>query len=273
MQQIESFIGFLVLMLAGVYGAFFFQKSRNTLPMETEDFKPFLIWGLKAQGIWFGVAAVAEIFGGLGFGFVLLLLALVPLGFKNPGKGKLTEWRVLERRAKEENAQWLAALGANPLDRAKAIETIFDQKSRTITANLFERWSEQSFQEGVPNVVRHIYFSVARSLAGMDFGQREALRIAEHLNNLANGQEQTYLLWRATLVWGDGAGLSQGAEWQGLNGQDPIRDYMSRKGSSVASVINAIAMHAHAVKDDPKQPETLRAVCQNAFEAIGGAAA
>jgi hypothetical protein len=260
-------------MLASVYGAFFFQKYRKTLPMEMEDFKPFLIWGLKAQWIYLAIAAVAEIFAGLGFGFIVLLFAVVPLCFKNPNVGTPIDPKKLKREAEEENEQWLAALGANPLDRAKAIEATFEQKSRTITASLFERWSDQSFQEGTPDVIHFIHFTVARSLAGMDFGQREALRFAEHLNSLANGQDLTYLRWRAALVWGDGAGKSQGAEWQALNGQDPIKDYMARKGLSVASVINAIAMHANEVKDDLKQPETLRAVCQEAFHAIGGAAA
>jgi hypothetical protein len=273
-QHILSLIVFLALILAGVYGAFIYQRHRETLPMELEEFKPFLNATLKSkQVIWFGVAVVAELFGGLGFGFIVLLFALVPLCFLNLAAGKAKSWKVLEQEAKTGNEQWLSALGTNPLDRAKAIEVMFEQKSRTVTANLFERWSDKSLDKGVPDTIRYIRFGAERSLASMEFREREALRFAEHLNSLADGENQAYIRWCATLVWGDGKGGSLGVEWKGLKGDDPINDYMARKGLNVGAVINAIAIHANEVKNDPRQPETLRAVCQEAFQAIGGTAA
>jgi hypothetical protein len=272
-QHILSLIFFVALILGGVYGAFLFQKQRETLPMELEEFKPFLTAALKStQAVWLAIAVVAELFGGLGFGFIVLLFALVPLFFRNLAAGKAKSWKVLEQEAKTGNEQWLAALGANPLDRAKAIEGIFEQKSRTVPASLFERWSDKSLDKGIPDTIRYIRFGAERSLAAMDFREREALRFAEHLNSLADGENQAYVRWCAALVWGDGKGRSLGVAWQGLKEDNPINDYMARKGLSVGAVINALAMHANEVKDDPKQPETLRAVCQEAFQAIGGTA-
>lgn len=273
MQHILYLIVFLALTLAAAYGAFLFQKHRQTLPMEMEDFKPFLIAGLKNRAIWLAIAVVAELYAGLGFGFIVMLFVMVPLCFKNlsPGPGP-TPWPELERQAKTENEQWLAALGNNPLDRAKAIEAMFEQKARSVTASLFDRWSEKSLDKNIPDTIRYIKFAAERSLPAMDFREREALRFAEHLNSLADGQNLAYLRWRAALVWGDGKGQSLGAAWMGLKGDNPINDYMARKGLSVGGVINAISIHANQMKDDPKQPETLRAVCQEAFQAIGGAA-
>lgn len=273
MQHVISLIVFLALIPACAYGAFLFQKHRETLSVSMENIQPFFIAALKDRAIWLAIAVVVELFAGLAFGFIVLLFVMVPLCFKNLGAGKPTSWKVLEQEAKADNEQWLAALGANHLDRAKAIEAMFEQKSRTVTASLFERWSDKSLDVRTPDTIRYIRFAVERSLAAMDFREREALRFAEHLNSLADGQNQAYVRWRAALVWGDGKGKSLGAAWQGLKEENPIADYMARRGLSVGGVINAIAMHANEIKDDPKQPETLRAVCQEAFQAIGGAAA
>jgi hypothetical protein len=274
LQHLLSLIIFLALIPACAFGAFQFQKHQGRLPMEMEEFQPFLPAALRKQAIWLGIAVLAELFGGLAIGIIVLMFAVLPWLFWNPASGgKLPGWKELDASAKADNAQWLAALGANPLERAKAIEAMFEQKAKTISVSHFERWSDKSYDQAVPDLIHYIRFNVGRSLAAMDFREREALRFAEHFNSIANGENKIYARWRAALVWGDGKGSSlTPTQYLNLNGDDPIRDFLAKMGLNVASTINAISIHAGQVKDDPNQPQALRAVGQEAFQAISGGA-
>lgn len=281
--RLFQFLIFLALIPAFAFVVFLLRKRQQTLPMNYDTFDRFFPAALKKQRIWLVIAAVVDLLGGLmPLGFIVLLLAVVPwLTFK-PGydpKGK-PDPRKFEAEAKVNNDQWLAALGATPNDRAKAIEAMFEQKSRTVSASQFERWEDTIHDPNIPNPPHYIYFTVSRNLAAMDYRERESLRFAEHLNSLANGQggvvprNPTYARWRAALLWGDGKGqLEGGAEYLNLRAEDPVGDYMHRMQLNVPRVINAISTHAAQLKDDPRQPAEQREVCQAIFQAIGGSPA
>lgn len=176
----------------------------------------------------------------------------------------------LEAQALKADQDWLATLGADPFQRAKAIETLFEQRSGNIVTTLFDKWTATSSAAGGAAVSPWINFTVSRQLATMETRERTALRCAEHLNNLFGGQFALYRRWCAALMWGDRKGSSTGpVQFQGWNTADPIGDYARMLGLSVAQVMNAISGHIREIKDDPQAPQPLRGVCQGLFDAFG----
>ncbi len=279
MSKLLYFVLFIAIMFGCCYGAFLFQKSQERLPLEYEEFNKFFPAALKKQGIWLGIAALAEIFGGFAFGLIVLVFAVAPWIMWKPGYKKIDP-KKFEAEAKAFNERWLTNLGATYMDRAKAIEAMFEQKSATIAASEYQRWSDQVHEAGAPDVVHYIYFTATRDLAAMNYREREALRFAEHLNSLANGQgallspNSLYGRWRTALVWGDGHGqLEGGVHYKALNDGNPIGDYMTRMQLNVPQVINAITIHARQMQNDSRQPQEVRDVCRSILERMVSSAA
>jgi hypothetical protein len=274
-----------LIVLAGIafaclYGAFLIQKSQDRLPLEYETFDKFFPAGLKKQGIWLGVAAAADLFGGFAFGFIVLLFAVAPWFLWKPGHVKFDP-KSLETKAKANNDKWLADLGANWGDRAKAIQAMFEQKTATIQASEYQRWSNKVRDANTPDVTFYIFFTAMRNLAAMSFQERVALEFVEHLNSLANGPgglvpaNPLYGRWRSSLVWGDGKGQvgADGYEWKGLNDGNPIGDYLSRMQLTLPAVINQITIHAGQMQNDQGQPKEVREICQSMLERFVSSAA
>lgn len=172
--------------------------------------------------------------------------------------------------AQRANEDWLASLGANPTERANAIEAMFVQGTKTIRATQFDKWSAQTPDPKAPQP--YIRFTVSRSLATMEPRERELLRGVEHLNNLMNGQLELYRRWRAALLWGEGKGQTVGAvESEGLNREDPIGEYTARLGlRGLPQVINAVFTHLREVRDDPQARADLRQCFGMMFEKLNG---
>jgi hypothetical protein len=272
---VDKLFGLIViaaLSAACVYGAFLFQKSQRRLPLDFETFDKFWPAALKKQGIWLAIAAIADLFGGMALGIIVFMFAAAPLFlFKPTGKEVKVDPAGMKARAESENRGWLTALGATPTDRARAIDEMFEQKSKIVYASIFERWADKVYEPNMPDAIHYIRFQVARSLAAMEYREREALRFAEHLNSLADGGNPEYVRWRAALAWGGGKGQAQDSvEYMDLRPEDPIGDYVARFKLTVDQVLNALAIRASQIKEDPRQPESLRRVCQEAFEAISG---
>jgi type IV secretion system protein VirD4 len=176
----------------------------------------------------------------------------------------------LEAQALKAAQDWFASLGPDPLQRAKAIEALFEQRSGTIVTTLFDKWLAKPTAAGGADVTLWINFTVGRQLAAMDPRERNALRCAEHLNSLFGGQFALYRRWCAALIWGDRKGSLTGAvQFQGWNTADPIGDYSRMLGLSAPQVMNAISGHIREIKDDPQAPQPLRGVCQGLFDAFG----
>jgi hypothetical protein len=278
-SKLLYFVLFIAIAFGCCYGAFLFQKSQERLPLEYEEFNKFFPAALKKQGIWLAVAALAEIFGGFAFGFIVLVFAMAPWLLWKPGSKKINP-REFEAQAKAFNETWLTNLGATYMDRAKAIEAMFEQKSANVAASEYQRWSDKVHEAGSPDIVHYIYFTATRNLAVMSYREREALRFAEHLNSLANGQgalippNPLYGRWRTSLVWGDGNGQQEGGiQYKALDDANPIKDYMTRMQLNVPQVINAITIHAGQMGNDSRQPQEVRDVCRNILERMVSSAA
>jgi hypothetical protein len=274
-----------LVLLAGVafgccYAAFLLQKRQDRLPLEYETFDKFYPAALKKQAIWLGVAGLAELVGGFGIGFIVLLFAVAPWVAFKPGHVKFDP-RKLEPQAKANNDKWLADLGPNWVERAKSIQAMFEQRSATIQASEYQRWSDKVRDASMPDVNHYIYFTAMRNLAAMSFQERVALEFVEHLNSLANGPgglvpaNPLYGRWRTSLVWGDGKGQlgPDGVEFQGLDQGNPIGDYLARMGLGVPAVINQITIHAGQMQNDQRQPKEVRDICQNMLERFVSSAA
>src|SRR5271156_4197844 len=121
--------------------------------------------------------------------------------------------------------KWLAWLGPNHIERIKTIDALFEQRTKTIWSTCYADFSKTRqrlpgmlglFDSGTVSdrmlgidhltTTRIVFFTVTRSLASMDFRERTFLRLAELLNSAYNGNDATYRLWRAALLWGDGKG-------------------------------------------------------------------
>jgi hypothetical protein len=262
------------------YGAFLFQKNQDRLPIDYETFDKFYPAALKKQAIWLGIAGIAELIGGFGFGFIVLLFAVVPWVAFKPGYVKF-DIRKLEPKAKAANEKWLTDLGSNWTERAQSIQTMFEQKSATVRVTEYQRWTDKVRDAVEADLNGYIYFEAMRSLAAMNFQERTALEFAEHMNSLANGPggmlppEPLYARWRTTLVWGDGKGQTgpDGIEYKGLNPANPIADYLARNGLTVPAVINQITIHAGQMQADQRQPKEVRDLCQNMHERFVSSAA
>jgi hypothetical protein len=262
------------------YGAFLVQRHQDRLPIEYETFDKFYPAAIKKQAIWLGIAGIAELIGGFGFGFIVLLFAVVPWVAFKPGYVKF-DIRKLEAKAKADNEKWLTDLGPNWTERAKAIQAMFEQKSATIRATECLRWTDKVRDAVHADLNGYIFFEAMRSLAAMTFQERTALEFAEHMNSLANGPggmlspEPLYARWRTSLVYGDGKGQlgPDGVESKGLNPANPIADYLARNGLTVPAVINQITIHAGQMQADQRQPKEVRDLCQNMHERFVSSAA
>jgi hypothetical protein len=275
---------YLVLLAAIAFGccyaAFLLQQHQDRLPQDYETFGKFYPAAIKKQAIWLGVAGLAELFGGFGIGFIVLLFAVVPWVAFKPGYVKF-DARKLEPKAKANNDQWLADLGPNWTERAKSIQAMFEQKSATIKATEYQRWSDKVRDAAHADINYYIFFEAMRNLAAMSFQERVALEFAEHLNSLANGPggllppNPLYGRWRSSLVWGDGKGQlgPDGVEYKGLESGNPIGEYLARMQLSVPAVINQITIHAGQMQNDQRQPKEVRDICQNILERFVSSAA
>ncbi len=275
---------YLVLLAAIAFGccyaAFLLQKRQDRLPMDYETFDKFYPAAIKKQAIWLGVAALADLLGGFAFGFIVLIFAVAPWVAWKPGYVKF-DARKLEPKAKANNDKWLADLGPNWTERAKSIQAMFEQKSATIRASEYQRWSDKVRDASMPDVSYYIFFEAMRNLAAMSFQERVALEFAEHMNSLANGPggllapNPLYGRWRASLVWGDGKGQvgADGVEYKGLDSGNPIGDYLARMQLTVPAVINQITIHAGQMQSDQRQPKEVREICQSILERFVSSAA
>jgi hypothetical protein len=276
---------YLVLLAAIAFGccyaAFLIQRHQDTLPIEYETFGKFYPAAIKKQAIWLGVAGLAELLGGLGFGFIVLLFAVAPWVAFKPGPKEKFDIRKLEAKAKANNEKWLTDLGPNWTERAKSIQALFEQKTATINASECQRWTDKVRDAAIADINYYVYFEAMRNLAAMSFQERVALEFAEHMNSLANGPggllppEPLYGRWRTSLVWGDGKGQlgPDGVEFKGLNPGNPIADYLTRMGLTVQAVINQITIHAGQIQSDQRQPKEVREMCQSMLERFVSSAA
>ena len=135
--------------------------------------------------------------------------------------------KLLSRDPKADTIQasqdWLASLGATHPERANAIDALFQERSKSVLAALFDVWAGASPGD-------YVALRVTRGLAAMAPEEYAALYCAEHLNNLMSGNLNLYARWRAALVWGGGKGQVLSMASQGLNPGDPVRDYMVKLG-------------------------------------------
>jgi type IV secretion system protein VirD4 len=151
----------------------------------------------------------------------------------------------------ESMRKWLAWLGPNHLDRIRAIDELFEQRTTTIQSTCYAdissvrqvkaRIGPLTSSVKVPG---YVFFTVSRSLASMDFRERSYLRFAELLNSAYEGNDISYRQWRAALLWGDGKGtLAPGFQYEGLQAGDaasPVAAAVRRLNLSVDQTIGAM---------------------------------
>ena len=122
------------------------------------------------------------------------------------------------RYAEIESVQkWLAWLGPNHIQRIKAIDALFEQRTATIWSTCYAdissirqvkaRIGPLTSSVKVPG---YVFFTVSRSLSSMDFRERSFLRFAELLNSAYEGNDVSYRQWRTAILWGDGKGTLAG---------------------------------------------------------------
>lgn len=171
-----------------------------------------------------------------------------------------------EADATKANQEWLASLGADPRERATRIDALFQERSKSIRAALFERWPTLgNGPEG------YISFTVTCSLAGMAAAECAVLHCAEQLNSVMSANLDIYRRWCAALVWADGKGQVLSVASKGLDPNDPVRDYVARFGLSVEQVTRAVFAHVTEVKENPQTADDVRRFFEALLVVLGPA--
>jgi len=181
--------------------------------------------------------------------------------------------------------KWLAWLGPNHIERIKTIDALFEQRTKTIWSTCYADFSKTRqrlpgmlglFDSGTVSdrmlgidhltTTRIVFFTVTRSLASMDFRERTFLRLAELLNSAYNGNDATYRLWRAALLWGDGKGtLTDDVRHYGLDESEqasPVPAAMRRLNLSVDQTAGAMQQHVMRFLSRDDLPPDFRAMLQ-----------
>ena len=156
----------------------------------------------KEEIIPLGVCTLLFIWGSY---FAAVPLAIWEYWLARP-RNKENQLRWQEVAAKS-NAAWLAHLGATRPARKEAIDQMFSDRRASISAAFFSRWHVAL------NIYDFVYFEVTRNLASMDNKEREYLRAVELLNSAAEGKNEAYGAWRATLLWAGGKGVLGPTAW------------------------------------------------------------
>jgi type IV secretion system protein VirD4 len=274
------FVLFLGIVFGCLYAAFRIQKHQGFLPEDRETFAAFFPYMAKKQGIWLGIATACEIFGGFTFGFIVLCFAVAPMFYlrvKPTGPDPVfASKKELELQADEDSKKWLASLGSNASERANKIEAIFAQRSQTISASHFGEWSSwtQDRQLGAIEHKGYLKCTFSRSLANMNYREREWLRVAERLNSAVDGTNKEYRGWRAAILWGDGKGQFSQSQWLGVQANEAtaaVAEGMAALGLTFDRSLDALSNHAHMVANDVNANPAVQTICKQAISiATGG---
>jgi type IV secretion system protein VirD4 len=147
--------------------------------------------------------------------------------------------------------KWLSWLGPNHIERIKAIDALFEQRTASIWSTCYAdiSWTRQVKARIGPltqsvKVPGYVFFTVSRSLSSMDFRERSYLRLAELLNSAYEGNDVSYRHWRTALLWGDGKGTVAGqSQHEGLEQGDaasPVAAAIKRLNLSVDQAIGSM---------------------------------
>ena len=193
------------------------------------------------------------------------------------------------RQAEFESMQkWLAWLGPNHMQRIKAIDALFEQRTATISSTCYADIStvrQETAMDRARNtsgvaalvvaatrktwtikVPGYVFFTVSRSLSSMDFRERTYLRLAELLNSTYDGNDATYRLWRAALLWGDGKGtLADRFQYLGLDqGEEaaPVAAAIRRLNLSVDQAAGAMQQRVTQFLSRQDLPPAFRTLLQ-----------
>ena len=262
-----------VIGIAWLFFAYMVQKNQEKLPEDRKSFPDFARYMIQKQRIWLGITLLGALFLGFFVGFILVCLTAVPwfgLNVKSKDHVDPASEAELENLAQFAMRDWLLELGPTVEERAKKLEAIFTERTKTIIALHFEKWVTYS---GDTQTKTYLQYGASRSLAAMSDRECSTLRIVELLNSAVGGTENQYRRWRAALVWGDGKGQTFGSyQYLNLDPNNAIRDYIAQRGLSVDAVINAVSSHVAAAANDTRLPESIRAMCRDAMDAIKGRA-
>ncbi|MFL5900584.1 MAG: type IV secretory system conjugative DNA transfer family protein [Solirubrobacterales bacterium] len=183
-------------------------------------------------------------------------------------------WKRAELKA---NQAWLAQLGATHEQRMASIAELFEAGTATLSATCQLRWNrledDADYHRRVDKVPGggsqkrkqvnvDVLFTVSRNIAGMDPRERAYLKVVEELNSATNGSEQAFRRWRASLVWGDGKGVSK-YDWQNLRDgerENAVDVAIRALDLSEDQVINHIQQHAATVLADPSGETAQKAI-------------
>jgi type IV secretion system protein VirD4 len=132
-----------------------------------------------------------------------------------------------------------------------AIDALFEQRTATIWSTCYaDLTTTRQVKARIGPLTTtakdpaHVFFTVSRSLASMDFRERSYLRFAELLNSAYEGNDVSYRRWRTALLWGDGKGTVAGnVQRAGLDAGDaaqPVVTAIRRMGLSVDQTIGSM---------------------------------
>lgn len=176
-------------------------------------------------------------------------------------------------KAAEVNARWLANLGPTHAQRVAAIDKLFTERKDSVFAAYIVTWPI------VLKLHNYVYFEVARNLATMDNREREYLRTVELLNSAADGKNDEYAAWRASLIYGDGKGVLGTVAWQFHDQQQPnasepnavkVTKAIAMRNIAVDQVTTTLMHHVSDLGAQTSVPQELRVVAAETADRFAG---
>jgi type IV secretion system protein VirD4 len=169
-------------------------------------------------------------------------------------------------RQRQMIAASLASLGADHMQRVRAINAMYDERRATITAMgvvTVTLKGDVAYSATSPFGLAHMSFVVSRNLAGMDNRDREYLRIIELLNSAVDGTYSFYNTEKVALLYGDGKG-STSEMWLPKGNKLNFQQIYAKAFGSVDLVINEIQQHIALLDQDSSLHPAFRAIVDEA---------
>jgi type IV secretion system protein VirD4 len=269
-ESVRLFVGWLLdvvifcAMLAAVaFVQFKLREKREDNLAKIPTYMEYVPKWARKNALSVGLSTLLFLLWGPWWAGALLLLTRLKLVRK---KGfKVRSEKELQADPVNATVKWLASLGADHAQRVKAIESLFEERTTTISAT--DYLNSSSYLAGVESK-RYVFFEVSRSLAGMSNREREYMRIAELLTSVTDGKESAYRKWRAALLWGDGKGKTRDLQWYNMPNQETGEAAVRVMIRSVDQTINEMQEHLANLRGRPALEPKFRALLEDSTERL-----
>jgi type IV secretion system protein VirD4 len=154
--------------------------------------------------------------------------------------------------------------------RIRAIDRLFEQRTQTLSSTCYLDISTStttpsifgSFGSKTDKTPRYVFFTVSRSLSGLDFRERTYLRLIELLNSAYDGKDVHLQHLKSGLLWGDGKGNVSQVRHLDISDPDPVAAAIRKSNLTVDQVIGWLQQFVPQMLSRQDLPSDFREMLQ-----------